>query len=407
MKRIINCFLFLLLTNVSISQQYSGVLTKVRNDGLHVIKIPANVRSASNGNLDHIRILDSKKNEVPYAEYSASSDVLNLKTFKIIERNAILNKQTYIVVENPDASKLDRLLLKIANSSVTKQYNISGSNDNKQWFGLVYNQQVDGLYEDGQTSIDKEFLFPLNNYKYIRFEFNDKNSSPLNVLLASYFEMTKTEIAPSVSLTDFDFSVENDSKEKVTRIRIKFDSPQVINGIRFNIKKPNMFLREARILVAKTQTVKRQKEEYQETLSVFQLNSGGNNHFEFSDIFEKELIVEIDNQDNPALDIKSVELLQRPLSIVADLKKNEAYRVVIDSNYSKPNYDIVNFDLNPEKQLAPVEIESFEKLNSSKSSEKEGRFWQSAWFLWGSIIVGGMLIAYFAFGLLKDLEKKN
>jgi hypothetical protein len=99
--------------------------------------------------------------------------------------------------------------------------------------------------------------------------------------------------------------------------------------------------------------------------------------------------------------------LQRPLSFVSDLKKGEAYRIVIDSNYNKPNYDIVNFDLNPEEQMAPVEIEGFEKLNLSNSLEKEERFWQSTWFLWGSIIVGAVLIAYFAFGLLKDLEKKN
>lgn len=406
MKKITNCFFFILFVNVVFGQQYEGKLSKIKEDGLHVINLRPQVRSASNGSLDHFRILDHMNNEVPYAKFSGREAVFNLKICKIIERTTIPDKKTSVIVENAEVAKLDRLVLKIGNSSVTKKYSISGSNDQKEWFGLVYNQEISDLSKEGQISVDREFLFPLNNYKYIRFDFTDKNSLPINILSASYSEEKSIDVEASVKLTDFDFRIENDKSRKVTIIHIDFKTPQVVNGIQFGISGPGLYLREANIKVNRSQVVKRQKTLYQETLSSFQLKSNGNNHFEFAEIFEKDLVIEIENQDNPALDIKLVEFLQRPLQIVTDLKKNQKYKVVVDSVLTAPSYDIVNFDFNYEKKLPQAEIENFEKINNNKAS-KDQQFWQSPLFMWISIIFGAMLIAYFAFGLIKDLEKKG
>ncbi|GAA4758629.1 hypothetical protein GCM10023230_03320 [Flavobacterium hankyongi] len=394
------------MANSAIGQKYSGTLSEVKQDGLHLVGITPGILSACGGTLDHFRILDKKNNEVPYAKFSKSKDVLNLKTCKILERNSIPNKLTSIVVENSEAAKLDRLLLKIGNSAVAKHYNISGSYDNKKWFGLVYNQQINNLSEEGQTFVDREFLFPLNNYKYIKFDFIDKNSLPLNVILASYFEEGKMDVFPSVKLTGFDYKIEIDKKNKVSVIHVTFKKPQIINGVRFEITGPEMYLREAKLLVNKSREIKRNQEFYQGTLSSFQLNSKGNNYFEFEEIFEKELFIEIANQDNPVLEIKSVEFLQRPVQIVTHIKANENYKIAVDSNYVKPDYDIVNFNLNPEDDMSLAVIENFKEVNLFKRT-KDNKFWQSQWFLWASILIGGILIAYFAFGLLKDLEKKN
>lgn len=406
MKILINCFLLLFLTNSVIGQQYNGTLSKVKQDGLHLVTITPEILSACGGTLEHFRVLDKKNNEVPYTEFSKSKDVFNLKTCKIIETNSVPNKFTSIVVENSEAAKLDRLLLKIGNSAVAKHYNISGSYDNKKWFGLVYNQQINDLSQEGQTYVDREFLFPLNNYKYIKFDFIDKNSLPVNVILASYLEESKIDVSPSVKLIDFDYKIETDKKRKISVIHITFKRPQIIDGVRFEITAPEMYLREAKLLVNKSREKKRHQEFYQETLSTFQLNSKRSNFFEISKIFEKELFVEIENQDNPILEIKSIELLQRPLQIVTHLKRNDSYKIAVDSNYVKPDYDIVNFNLNFEDDMPLAVIENFKEVNLFKTT-KDNKFWQSQWFLWVSILIGGILIAYFAFGLLKDLEKKN
>ena len=62
-----------------------------------------------------------------------------------------------------------------------------------------------------------------------------------------------------------------------------------------------------------------------------------------SNLNEKEFTIEIENMDNQPLEIQNIQLFQNPITIVSRLKANEKYEVVIDSTYSKPIYDLVNF----------------------------------------------------------------
>ena len=151
MKKLINCLAFLFFVNSVIGQQYKGTLPQVKQDGLHYVKLSPQVRSAAKDNLDFFRILDKKNNEVPYAVFSSKEGTFSLKNCEIVERKMVTNKSTTIIVENLNARKLDRLLLKIGNSSLTKKYNISGSNDKKEWFGLVNDEEISDLHQEGQT----------------------------------------------------------------------------------------------------------------------------------------------------------------------------------------------------------------------------------------------------------------
>ena len=122
--------------------------------------------------------------------------------FEIISKNAIGNKLTDVVILNKDAEKLNQIWLKIANTEVAKRFNISGSNDGNEWFGLVDNQFVDELSDPKSTFVVREFTFPFNQYKYLKFTFLDKNSLPVNVMEAFSEAQFQNSISPIV-LNDF------------------------------------------------------------------------------------------------------------------------------------------------------------------------------------------------------------
>jgi len=405
MKKLIS-LIPILIASFSLAQTYQGKINKVSENGLHQILLTPEVRSASQNNIDFLRIFDSKNNEVPYVFYEGKSSNSSSKNFTIISKTAVPNVATSIIISNENALNIDHLTLKIANTDVEKKYNISGSNDQKEWFGLVINQKVIGLNDAGENFVERDFTFPLNNYKFLKIDFIDKNSLPINILGASLEEnhsvnQSKTE------LQNFTQKIEPNKKLKQTKITITFPNPQVIDGIGFDILLPTYFLRDARILLNKTRVYKKTTENYTEMISTFQLNSKSKNRFDVQSFFAKEFIIEIDNQDNPALDIMKIHLFQKPFSILADLKSNENYTLKIDSTWSAPQYDLANSGIDFNQNYPVATISNLEKIEQSKSKETAKTFWQTPLFMWICIVLAVAIIGYFAVGLIKDMNKES
>ena len=395
-----------MLVGFSLAQNYQGKINKVAENGLHQVLLNPEIRSASQNNLDFVRIFDAKNNEVPYVFYEGKSSNSSSKNFNIISKTAVPNVATSIIISNENALNIDHLTLKIANTDVDKKYNISGSNDQKEWFGLVINQKVVGLNDAGENFVERDFAFPLNNYKFLKIDFIDKNSLPINILGAS-LEESLSVAQSKTELQNFKQKIETDKKLKQTKITITFDNPQVIDGIGFDILLPTYFLRDARILINKTRIYKKSTENYVENISAFQLNSKSKNRFDVQSFFAKEFIIEIDNQDNPALDITKIHLFQKPVSILTDLKVNENYTLKIDSTWSAPQYDLINSGIDVNQNYPVAIISNLEKVEQSKSKETEKTFWQTPLFMWICIVLAVAIIGYFAVGLVKDMNRDN
>lgn len=405
MKKLIS-LTSILIASFSIGQSYQGKINKVSENGLHQILLTPEVRSASQNNIDFLRIFDAKNNEVPYVIYEGKFNNSSLKNFTIISKTAVPNVATSIIISNENALNLNNLTLKIANTSVDKKYNISGSNDQKEWFGLVSNKIISDLNEAGKTSVERNFSFPLNNYKFLKFDFIDKNSLPINVLEAS-LEESHSVNQSKTELQNFTQKIETDKKQKQTRITITFVNPQVIDGIGFDIASPSYYLRDARILINKTRVRKQSPQQYLEQQSAFSLNSKMKNRFDFPSFFAKELIIEIDNQDNQPLEIATINLFQSPVSILTDLKSNENYTLKIDSTWSAPQYDLASSGIDFNQNYPVATLSNLEKIGPSKSKETEKTFWQTPLFMWICIVLAVAIIGYFAVGLVKDMNKEN
>ncbi|MCD9855093.1 hypothetical protein LUD75_10265 [Epilithonimonas sp. JDS] len=403
MKKLISLFSCLII-GISSAQNYQGKINKVSENSLHQILLTPEVRSASQSNLDFVRIFDSKNNEVPYIIYNGKSSNSSFKNFSIISKTAVPNVATSIIISNENALNLDNLTFKIANTDVDKKYSISGSNDQKEWFGLVSNKIITDLSEAGKTSVERNFSFPLNNYKFLKFDFIDKNSLPINVLEAGLEENYSADQS-KIELQNFTQKFETNKKLKQTRVIISFPNPQVIDGIGFDISSPSYYLRDARILINKTKIHKRNTEHFEENISSFQLNSKSKNRFEFQSFLAKEFIVEIDNQDNPVLEIKKIQLFQSPVSILTDLKTNGNYTLKIDSAWSEPQYDLASSGIDFNQNYPDATLSNLEKLDKSKPNEQAKTLWQTPLFMWICIVLAALLIGYFALGLIKDMNK--
>jgi len=407
----LNKFLvLLLLANVAFAQHTTTAKIKpVATDGLYRIILPPQIRSFSQEDLSDFRIFDQNKKEVPYQIITGDTPQkvpVQFEEFPILSRIVVPKKNTAIIFGNPNPT-INEITLYIANSEVTKKYNISGSNDQKEWFGLVNARELSDLKSEENTQIAKVLSFPLCSYRYLKIEFDDKKTLPINILKVGKFN-SHIKNGALQQITPKSTKINQFLPRKTTGIQVTFDDKQIINQIIFSIESPNLYKRNARIYLNKTQTVKNKIQKFEETIYNFELSSEGKNTFDIPQLFEKEFFIEIENQDNQPLGISEIKCNQIPISVIADLKSNENYTVTTGiPNLGAPNYDLsyfknLSFETFPLTQIIEIKHEIPEaKITKNKS------IWQQSWFLWMCIAIGGIAILYFTTSLVKDMKNNS
>src|SRR5690606_39368526 len=279
LKRFI--YILFIFCSVSLfSQNYRGNVSEIKQNGFHKILITPEIRSASLSNMAYFRILDRNENYVPYVILNDDTLKKSYLPFDFKSVNNSKHSINSIVIENKNQLKVDHLTFKIANTKVKKRFSISGSNDQNEWFGLASNQLFLGLNEAEKTTVEQNFSFPINDYRFLKFEFSNKESLPLQILNIGLYKDLQ-EDKPKIEITDFKIKNSTNKKDGKTQIVITFDMPQHIENMTFDIEN-DVFLREASIFVNKTRTIKKRVETYQQNVLNFELHSETHNRFDLS-----------------------------------------------------------------------------------------------------------------------------
>lgn len=402
--------LLLLLTNICFGQfQTTGKLKEVSQNGFHEIRLSSEIRSFSKQDLSDIRIFNSKGNEIPYfIQNSTNISSDSFEAYTIVSKKVEPKKSTSIIIAVPSTKNNNQLSFFIANSDVVKKYSISGSNDQKEWFGISDSQSLYDLNSTTESSVVKTITYPLSTYKYLKIDFDDRKTLPINVLKVGNFT-TNIQTQSFQEVIPKKLTTTEIPAKKETQIHVVFDAPQIMNQLVFEISKPTYYNRKV-ILYKKTkQQVNRKFQIYNEEIASFELNSKVKNSFTIPEIFEKEIFIKIENQDNLPLTISSIKFNQKPISIIADLNAGENYILKTgNKNLIQPEYDISNFKDNITAALPQISIyEIYHTAQAKKNEIQKRAFWQESWFMWICIILGGITILFFTASLIKDLKKEN
>lgn len=396
-----------MISCTAFAQQFTvaSKISGIKESGLHSLTLTPEFRSYADVNIDGIRIFDSKKKEVPYWINTdrKSTAKYGFTAYQILYRKTVADTVSQIVIKNEKAVKWDDITLAIANTDARKTYSISGSNDDKQWFGLVNNQVLDGLSSADDTLVYKTLSMPVNAYRFLKISFSDKKTLPVNVIAVG--KITGT-LLPGIlqEVHDPHIKILQLAIEKKTRITISFNNPVTVNQIVLNIAGPSLYNRNAVLLLPRTRKRRKKNIPYFEPAGNFMLSSSGKNVID-TELTESTFVLEIDNRDNAPLEIKSVKVLQAPVSLVADLKAGEEYTVKAGNiRLAAADYDLIDFKdslppvLPKATLLKPVSLVSQSKgINGGKSP----------WIMWACIAVGAVVLSYFCYSLVKDMKSNQ
>ena len=413
MKNIILSIVFIVVcVNSILAQSFSheAIIKGVSKDSLYKIPLTPNYKKYMSADLHDMRVYDSKNKEVPYVVLSepllkAKSDFV---PYEIVSQKH-LSSYSEIIIKNANKDKISNIAFNINNSDAYKYCSIEGSDDMKQWYSVSELQELSLAYNESYTNQYKCIYFPLNDYQYFKLTVDDWNAQPLKINSGGCFK--NSVIAGKLNDVTFTKTITEDTKTKKTVIHVMFTNNQAINRIDFKIKAPRLYMRHAIAYVNREQKMKHNTEIYKEILFEFDLKSDNVLFFDVPQLNEKEVFIEIENKDNPALEIETISCKQLASYLICDFMANQTYTLKCGNDKLKlPEYDLGNFvsqipQLLPEAQLEPIKILNQEPKEIVK--EKQKSFFETNEFLWLCLGIGSIVIVFFSRSLLKDMGKKE
>jgi hypothetical protein len=410
---IISIILMTGCVNSIVGQSFSHevVIRGVSKDSLYKIPLNPYHKQYMSADLHDMRIYDSKNKEVPYVVLSepllkAKSDFI---PYEIVSQNHF-STFSEIVIRNANKDKISNIAFNINNSDSYKYCSIEGSDDMKQWYSVSEVQELSLAYNELYTNQYKCIYFPLNDYQYFRLSVDDWYAHPLKINSAGCFK--NSIIAGKLNDVTFTKTISEDVKSKKTIVRLSFTNNQSINRIDFKVKAPRLYMRHAIIYANRERELKHhQKEQYKEVLFEFDLKSNNVLFFDVPQLNEKELFIEIENKDNPVLEIETIICKQLASYLVCDFMANQTYILKCGNDKLKqPEYDLGNFvsqipQLLPEAKLEAIKV--LEKESTPLVKEKYKSFFETPQFLWLCLGIGSIIIFLFSRSLLKDMGKKE
>lgn len=412
MKKIVYLLMFVIGSNLVVFSQsftHQATISGIKENGLYKISLTPEYKQHMSKNLHDMRVYDSVQKEVPYVVLS--EPLLKSKSDFVpheIVSQKHFNTYSEIVIHNPNKDKISNIAFNINNSDAYKYCTIEGSDDAKQWYSISELQELSLAYNDVYTNQYKCIYFPLNNYKYFRLLVDDWYSQPLKINSAGYFK--NSVIAGKLNDVSFTKAIAEDVKNKKTVIALSFTNNQSVDRIDFKIKNPRLYMRHAIIYAKRENKIKDRTEYYNETLFEFDLKSDAALFFDIPKLNEKELFIEIENKDNPPLEIESIHCKQLASYLVCDFKANQTYTLKCgDDKLKSPEYDLINFVSQIPQLLPEAKLDAMKDVVQTKVvvAEKEKPFYETKQFLWICLGLGAIVIFFFSKSLLKDMAKNK
>jgi hypothetical protein len=377
---------------------YKATLDKVSQNGYYQIHLPNKIRAFAAPDLKDLRILDEQKKQVPYkvkrTDYKV--DETSFEEYKYTQKRSeyVINKGTKLAS--------NYLVLKLKNTAITKYYTISGSNNQKDWFALTDTCSLT-INSNSNTSVYCPIYFPINDYQFIKLSFNNAISAPINIESIGFYK--NQSIINELDKIEAYYQLLSGIEGKTTTIKLTIPNKQQIDEIRFKVNAPTYYNRN--VTIYKNVMVKQKRELVPKKDIICQLILNSRNSSSFPvNIYENEIYIDIENNDNLPLKIDSILLFQKPIYLISELSTNKNYTLYCgDSSLNAPIYDIENFYELNSKPLNEVKVQTPQNLtNPTKTITKTKAFYEQTWFMWTCIGIGVLVLALFSIRLLKEVK---
>lgn len=379
-------------------------LPPVAKDGFYRIKISPEAAIYLTNDFNNIRIYDNADKEVPFIlqEEEANRTTQEFKDYEILEKKQKDGCCTSLMLHNPDQSQLNSISLIIKNADVTKEATLLGSDDKEHWYALKQHFTLYPAVNTNGTSELKIVDFPLSNYVYYSLRINDSTSAPINILKAGYFQI-QSENGEYTGVPLTRISLADSAVQKRSYLHFQFDTLRLIDKLELSMKGQPYFLRKATLYVKKERILKKGgSEKFYDLLQTVELNSKHPTQIGLGGIKVQDMLLIIENKDNPPLEVASAKAYQLNRFLIAWIEAGKQYMIRIkEDQFSKPVYDLSFFKDRIPDYPETLSIGDITVFKNDVAKPGFTLFTTKA-FVWAAVIFVIVILGFMSVRLLRE-----
>jgi len=377
---------------------YTAKLPVPDSSCFYKIELSPEILSNTQKDFSDIRIFNAQNKSIPFIkENLTGSEILKsylsfpeVKTFSLTDSIFVFVNQNQYLIQD--------LALQIGNTQVIREFNISGSEDLHKWIALKENISLEsgaiGNPKTGSNYFEQIISLPISSYKYYKITVNNKGNEPITILRAGIYINNARTIIQYQKLPQEEILKKDSGTLSIVQVRYKESFP--IQQIRMHISEPRFFLRRVHLF----QYIGNKKEWVQDII----LKSGNTLISDF-DAKTNILQWQIENEDNPPLQISSIETYQKEQSLLAILEKGIRYQLYFgNKNAKNPKFDLDYFkDSLPDAMpvLVPDSIKQVHII-LKPLAQKNSLSIKYIWIVLGLIM---LLLGFLTYSLLNTIKK--
>lgn len=401
--------LFLLCGAFINAQNFSheGELKGLRQTGYYKIPVAPEAKKQMRYDFRDVRLLDSADHEVPY--YYLTEAPLkgkeNYGAFKIISETHFQNC-TELLIEGKANEEISNLAFKTSSPGSYTYCSVEGSSDSLHWLTVINSQLLNTIYSETYDSVYRCIYFPETKYLYYRVKLEGPETDSLKIMSAGNFK--NSLLAGETFPLTFRSQFTEDTKKKLTVVKLTFENNQQIDRLTFRIRDTTAYKRHVTIYANKTERQKHKTLRYRDNLFEFDLSSDKSLLINVPAINEREIFIEIENKNLPPLQIESISCQQYAGYLICYLDSLNTYTLKCgNQKLRSPNYDPDFFDSSL-PQLLPVLLFNLNEIPPPEPPATTAAlpFLQTKTFLCLCLLLGAASIIFFSVFLLKDMGKK-
>lgn len=393
------------------AQEFKAVATlpAVPNDGFYRVQLSPAVTPYLNNTFSNARVHDPQGREVPYVfqEEQPRYSHQQFREYTIVEKTQEPKCCTSLILSNPDRRPINNISLQIRNADVSKEAILSGSDDRTNWFVIRDRFTLTALDNANGTAEVKAVNFPLSDYAYYRLQIADSTSGPLNILKAGYYDvLTYTGAYAEVPVQQM--LVTDTTAKKQTYIRLVFDTLHVVDKVMLTMTNAPYFLRQATVYARQTRATKKGDIDYYQPVTHFEVSSKQASEVYLEAVKTSELMIAVDNGNNPPLTVATAKASQLNRYLIAWLKKGETYTMKFGpDDLAMPGYDLAYFRDSIPDNPGLMAVGPITSLRKPVVEDATPTIFTNRNIVWVAIVAIIGVLGFMTLRLAKDAKKES